>query len=132
MRRFLPALVFLLMAFLATPSVASAQEYNHIITVYASVAEQRAIYLNESGNIIKIAGNTVKNLAPTVFDSNNKEIAMTPAVQSQYDNFLKQHGYHLEASKIYKLNPVTIDLTPNTQTIGVSNAGLSLGNLAVD
>jgi len=72
MGKFLPTAI-LLLAVLGVPSVASAQEYNHIITVYAAVPEQRVIYIDETGNIIKIAGNTTKNITPMVLGPQNKE-----------------------------------------------------------
>ena len=103
------------------PAGAGAQEFNHTITVYAVVPEQRAVYLDESGNIVKVTGNTAKNVTPTVYDSHNKEITMTDAVQDQYDDFLKQHHNQLEAGKIYKLNPLKVSAAPNNQTISVGN-----------
>jgi hypothetical protein len=124
--------LILLIGSLIVSPVAEAQQYNHIITVYASVPEQRAIYLDEAGSIIKIAGNTTKNLAPQVFDSSNKPAAITDAVQKQYDDFLKQHNYHLEAGKIYNINPISVDLSPNTQVIELNDTDLSLGNLKIN
>jgi len=132
MRRFLPAAFLLLIGFLAMPAAASAQQYNQRITVYAVVLEQRVIYLDESGNIIKIAGNTAKNVTPTVLDSNNKAVAMTAAVQDQYDNFLKQHDGHLQASKIYTVNPLSVNLASNTQIIEVGGGSLTLGDLKIE
>jgi len=99
---------------------ASAQEYNHIITVYATVAEQRAVYLDSSGNIIKVAGNTAKNITPAVFSADNKPVAMTDSVMSQYQQFLKEHDYHLKAGETYLINPLTVNTQPNTQTIKVA------------
>ena len=132
MRRFLPAAFLLLIGFLAMPAAASAQQYNQRITVYAVVLEQRVIYLDESGNIIKIAGNTAKNISPSVLDSNNQAVPMTTKVQNQYDNFLAQHGGHLQASKIYNLNPLSVNLSSNTQVIVVGNGNLSLSKLKVE
>jgi hypothetical protein len=131
MGRLLPA-ALLLFGLLLMPSVASAQEYNHIITVYAVVPEQRVVYLDESGNLMKVAGNTDKNITPTVLDPNNKEVPITPAVQQQYDNFLKQHHNKLQASIVYNVNPIAVNLTPNTQTIDINTSYLTLGNLKTD
>lgn len=124
--------ILFLAAWLAPAVTASAQEYNHIITVYAVVPEQRVIYLDGSGNIIRIAGNTTKNITPIILDSNNNEVAMTPDVQSRYDDFLKQHHDRLQASRIYEVNPVTVDNSPNTQSIGLNSENLSLSGLQID
>ena len=123
---------FLLALVLVFPNEARAQEYNHIITVYAVVPEQRVVYLDGSGNIIKVAGNTAKNVAPTVMNSSDKEVAMTPAVQEQYDDFLKLHDNHLQPSRIYEVNPVRVNNAANTQTIEIDNSNLSLGGLRID
>ena len=133
MRRFfgLAILLFLTLGF-AVPVIASAQEYNHIITVYAAVAEQRAVYLDASSSIVKVAGNTTKNIAPTVIDSNNKVVPMTPSIQRQYDTFLSQHNNQLLAGKIYSVNPLTINLTPNTQVIEINIAPPTLVSLKID
>lgn len=112
--------------------VASAQDYNHVIKVYAVVAEQRAVYLDESGNIIKIAGNTAKNITPTVFDFNNKQVTITATVQHQYDDFLKSHENHLQAGKTYNVNPLSVNLSPNTEKIDISTANLTFGSLKID
>jgi len=120
----------LIVAGFGPPRVASAQEYNRTITVYASVPEQRAVYLDESGNILRIAGNTAKNIVPRVFDSNNNPVPITPAIQLQYDNFLKWHNNHLDAGKVYSVNPIAISAAPNTQTIDISG-NLTLGDLKI-
>jgi hypothetical protein len=132
MRRFLAAVLFLLTVFPAFNVGAGAQEFNHTITVYAVVPEQRVVYLDGSGNIIKVAGNTAKNVAPTVMDSSDKEVAMTPAVQEQYDDFLKLYDNHLQPSRIYEVNPVRVNNAANTQTIEIDNSNLSLGGLRID
>lgn len=131
MRRFLLGTLLSLAIAIVIPTPASAQEYNHIIKVYAIVPEQRAIYLDETGNIIKVAGNTSKNVTPQVINSNNVPVSMTDAVQKQYDDFLKQHNYHLQASKIYEFNPLIVNNMANTQEIKLINDQLSLGNLKI-
>jgi hypothetical protein len=100
-------------------AVASAQEFNHTITAYAVVPEQRAVYLDPSGNIIKIAGNTAKNIPPQVYDSTNHLINITDSITQQYQRFLKSHGNHLAAGQIYAVNPIIVDTTANNQTIGI-------------
>jgi len=57
---------------------------------------------------------------------------MTSGIQTQYDAFLKRHNGHLQASKIYNLNPIAVDTSPNIQTINISGANLTLGNLKID
>jgi hypothetical protein len=132
MRRILSAAFSFLIAFLAIAPAAGAQEYNHKITVYAVVPELRVIYLDQSGNIIKIAGNTTANIVPTVLDSKNRPAALSPAIQDQYDNFLRLHGGKLQASKTYNVNPVSVSTTTNSLTIEVSNTGLSLVDLTIE
>ena len=132
MRGFSFAAGLLLVLGLLLPLKAGAQGFNHTITVYASVAEQRAVYLDESGNIIKVAGNTSDNVTPIVFDPNNKAVAMTPEVQRQYDDFLKLNNGRLQAGKIYNINPITVSAVPNTQIIEINSVNLSLGSLKVD
>jgi len=132
MRRYLLAVSVWLIIGLWLPLKAGAQGFNHTITVYASVREQRVIYLDESGNLIKVAGNTTKNITPVVLDPNNKEVAMTPSIQQQYDSFLKQHDDKLQASAVYKVNTIAVNLKPNTQIIEINTSDLTLGNLKTD
>jgi hypothetical protein len=119
MRRFL-------LGFLAAPVLAvllfssPALAFNQRITVYASVPMMRNIYVDQSGQIIKVVGNTSDNIEPRVYNELNKEIAMTDSVKNQYDQFLKQHAGHLEASKTYIVNPVMVIDAPNTQSITIS------------
>ena len=122
-------LLFIIASIAAAPA---AVAYNHIITVYAAVLEQRAVYLDSSGSIVKVAGNTSNNVTPVVFDPNNKAVAMTPEVQRQYDDFLKLNNGRLQAGKIYNINPITVSAAPNTQLIGINSVNLSLGSLKVD
>ena len=131
MRRILSAAFSFLIAFLAIAPAAGAQEYNHKITVYAVVPELRVIYLDQSGNIIKIAGNTTANIVPTVLDSKNRPAALSPAIQDQYDNFLRLHGGRLQASKTYNVNPVSVNIAMNNLTIEVNSTHLSLVDLKI-
>jgi len=101
------------------PAAAFAQEFNHTITVYATVPEQRAIYLDQYGAVIKIAGNTTNNISPKVYDSANREIPISSDIQRQYDNFLRQHDGKLQASKIYNINPLKVDNSSKAQNISI-------------
>ena len=126
MGKLLPIAILLLVTVLGVPSLASAQEFNHTITVYATVPEQRAIYLDQYGAVIKIAGNTTNNITPKVYDASNREVPMAPGIQRQYDDFLRQHGGKLQASKVYNINPLKVDDSAQTQKISVNNRGLSI------
>lgn len=123
-------LALLLVGAIATvsPPAAHAQEFNHRITVYASVAQQRGIYTNNSGLITRISGNTSNNVEPMVFNENNKIIAMTDSIQNQYMAFLKAHDYHLMAGETYYLNPVSVNNATDSREIKLDTAGLTLGS----
>jgi len=127
MRRFLFGAA-LLFAPMLWPAMVSAQEFNHTITIYAAVPEQRAIYLDQYGGIIKIAGNTENNVQPKVYDSSNHEVDISPGIQQQYDNFLKQHGGRLKAGQFYYINPVKVVAFADPQRITVNMSGLKLGS----
>jgi hypothetical protein len=100
--------------------------YNTQITVYASVPMMRVIYLDESGNITKVLGNTTQNIDPKIYDEHNQPVSMTSQIQDQYNKFLKAQGGHLEASKIYVVNPIKVSNHPVNQTIDISAASQSL------
>lgn len=105
MRRYLILVFIFALTMTAGAGLASAQEYNHRITVYAAVPQMRAVYIDQNGNLAKVAGNTTNNIAPQVFDLENHLIAMTSSYQSQYDRFLKAHNNYLEAGKTYIIKP---------------------------
>lgn len=86
-------------------STVAAQTYNSQITVTAQVLPGRYIYLNESGVITKLAGNTSDNIAPAVIDSQNHKIAATDEVLATYQQVLDSHQGHLEAGRIYIISP---------------------------
>lgn len=109
----------LVLGLLSFPAVARAQGFNHTITVYAVVPEQRAIYLDQYGAVIKIAGNTDKNVPPQVYDSSNRKVPISPVIQEQYVKFLNKHNYRLAAGKVYKINPLRLDYSANSQTISL-------------
>jgi len=113
-------------------NAAPALAFNQRITVYAQVLPQRVIYLDVSGNITKVAGNTVDNIEPQIIDKDNQPVPATERIQQQYLRFLESYGNHLEASKVYSVNPIAISLAPNTQTIRVSSPNLTLVSLKVD
>jgi hypothetical protein len=119
--------LFILIGVLAPTGGALA--FNQRITVYASVSEMRYIYLDKSGLITKVGGNTSQNIEPQVFDENNHVVAMTDSVMQQYQQFLDDHNGKLEASKIYYINPVSVNNHPNTQTIKIESASLTLGGI---
>jgi hypothetical protein len=116
--------IFFVMVFIAMQGVlasgVSAQEFNHRIIVYASVVEIRAIFLNADGAIIKVSGNTTRNVEPRVFGPNNNEEELSDNVRDQYQRFLDSQGGHLAASRTYDVNPIFVSDKPNTQSIEVS------------
>jgi hypothetical protein len=118
--------VFLFAAAVLFFSGSQSLAYNTQITVYASVPMMRVIYVDESGNITKVLGNTTQNIDPKVYDEHNQLISMTSQIQDQYNKFLKAHGGHLEASKIYVVNPIKVSNQPISQTIDISAASQSL------
>lgn len=111
--------VFLLTWLVSAPAVSA---FNTRITVYASVPEMRAVYVNKAGYITKVAGNTPNNIQPRVYDENNQIIAMTDTINQQYQQFLQSHGGKLQASKIYEINPVSVSNLPNTQSVQVNGS----------
>lgn len=116
--------LFIVVAGIFAP--ASALAFNTRITVYASVAEMRNIYVNKAGRITKIAGNTSRNIPPGAFDENNRPLQLTDDMELQYEAFLKSHNYYLSAGKYYYPVPSATDTKPGIQTIRISSAALSL------
>jgi hypothetical protein len=114
--------------FFGNGAKASAQEFNHVITVYATVAEQRAIYVDDSGNIFKIAGNTSKNITPQVYGADNRPIAMTDSITRQYQDFLKSHHNYLDASVTYDLTRMVVQTAMDNRSIQLDTSGLTLGS----
>jgi hypothetical protein len=112
----------IMLAIFLAPAEAFAQTFNTRITVYAAVPEQRAIYLNQTGEIIKVAGNTSKNVTPDVYDYKNQLVPMTPSVQTQYQKFLSSHQNHLAASQTYLLNPITVSKQVDNQNIKINTS----------
>jgi hypothetical protein len=94
--------------------------YNTQITVYASVPMMRVIYVDDAGNITKVLGNTTQNIDPKIYNEHNQPVSVTSQIQDQYNNFLKMHGGHLEASKTYVVNPIKVSNQPINQTLDVS------------
>jgi hypothetical protein len=99
-----------------------ASAFNQRIIVYATVVQQRAVYVGSDGMIYKVAGNTSDNITPVAYDQNNKQLEMTDSILQQYDSFLKQHNYKLEAGKVYKVNSLQVNAAVNEQTITVTAA----------
>lgn len=106
---------------------AGALAFNQQIIVQATVAAQRAIYVNKDGLITKVAGNTAENIEPLVIGDNNQILTMTDSIRRQYQAFLNLHHGRLQASKEYKVNPVWVDPAPNNQKILVG-IKLTLGS----
>jgi hypothetical protein len=119
--------LFALAGINAAPATSLA--FNTRITVYASVPQMRLIYVNKAGMVTKIGGNTSQNITPQVYDENNHAVAMTESISQQYQQFLQLHNNKLEASKIYYINPVSVNNHPNTQTIKIESASLTLGGI---
>jgi len=105
---------------IAAAPAAGAQVFNTRLTVYASVPQMRAIYLDDYGAPYKVAGNTSQNIKPKVIDAYNREVGMTQYIQKVYDQFLDSQGGKLGAGKTYTINPITINTDQNTQIITVS------------
>jgi hypothetical protein len=125
-------LVGLLFIIAGTVAAPAAMAYNQTITVYATVLPQRVVHIDGSGNITRVAGNTADNIEPRVTDENNHPSAITDSIRQQYQRFLESHGNHLEAGKIYTVNPVSISPAPNTQVIEINSTNLTLGSLNID
>lgn len=113
---------------LSSGGKASAQDYNHTITVYATVAEQRAVYIDANGNIYKVAGNTTRNITPQVYTTDNKLIAMTDSIMRQYQAFLNQHNGQLMAGQVYSVNQLVVQTVTDNRSIQLDTAGLTLGS----
>lgn len=121
--------LFLLSALLVagiTLGGSQAMAFNTRITVYASVAEMRYIYVNKDGFITKVGGNTPQNIEPQVINEANQVISMTDAINQQYQRFLNDHHGKLQASKIYDVNPVSVDTVVNAQSIKVESSQAQL------
>jgi hypothetical protein len=87
-------------AWLTSAPVAMA--FNHHITVYAQVPQMRNIYVNKSGLITEIVGNTSENVTPRIYNEDNQPQPMTDSIMQQYQQFLSQQKT-LQASKIYTI-----------------------------
>jgi hypothetical protein len=126
-------LLLLAAGFLGWLAIApAALAYNTQIKVTAAVPQMRIIYVDASGNIVKVAGNTAENITPKVYDVNNQEIALSDSINQQYQQFLANHDYHLQASKIYNINPLSVNLSSSPQVIEINSSNLSLGELRID
>lgn len=112
----------------ALAGTASAQEFNHVITVYATVAEQRAVYIDSHGDIYKVAGNTTHNITPRVYTADNKLTGMTDKIMGQYQAFLSQYHGQLAAGKVYDVNPLVVQVSLDDRTIQLDTSGLTLGS----
>ena len=119
MRRFLFGL-FVIAGVLGAPAVAGAQSISSTVTLHGYVPPMRFAYVNQDGFITKIGGNTSDNITLRVATLDNKELPLTESVSQQYDYFMRQHGWKLEAGVIYEVNPVQINTQVNTQQIEIN------------
>jgi hypothetical protein len=117
-RRFV-CLLLVLGGFLAI--VPDAAAYNQRIIVYAVVPPLRAIYLNDSGTVIKVVGNTSDNIEPAVYNSQNLVVQMNESIKNQYDRFMASQAWHLKAGQAYEVNPIYVNTDMNNQTITIDS-----------
>jgi len=86
------------------------------------VPEMRFVYVNQGGFITRVVGNTSDNVTPRVADGNNKELPLTDAIQQQYNYFMSQHNWHLDAGVSYTVNPVQINTAVSQVNIEINTA----------
>lgn len=121
MRRFLLLLVPILGLVFLAPVSASAQSLSSTVTLSGIVAPMRFIYVDQSGAVIKIVGNTSDNVAPKVASLDNKLLPMTDSVWQQYIAFMDQHSWRLAAEQSYNVNPVQVKTEVSSQIIEINN-----------
>lgn len=73
------------------------------MTVVAVVPLDRIIYLDDSGDIDTVVGNTSQNVAPIVMQ-NSTVIPLTSEIASQYQQILDRNGGYLAAGQTYYSN----------------------------
>ncbi|MGH7156973.1 MAG: hypothetical protein ACREGG_02585 [Candidatus Saccharimonadales bacterium] len=107
-----PLGVFLVLAgglFYVVPTVLADQvSISSTVTLTGIVLPGRYIYLDKSGDIYKVVGNTSQNITPTVLDSNNHIVNLGAKTNQQYQQLLAENGGHLQAGQTYlsdKYNP---------------------------
>lgn len=118
------ALVGLIILAIIIGAPSAALAFNQRITVYASVPEMRYIYVDKSGIITKVVGNTSNNIDPKVVNEDNQPLTMTESINKQYEAFLKDHHYHIAAGQFYYVNSMTVNSKLNNQNIKISTAEL--------
>lgn len=80
----------------ASPVLAATDQ----ISVTATVAPTRVIYLDSIGDVQKVVGNTAANITPSV-TRDNRAVALNSHVVSQYEALLKENGGTLTAGQTY-------------------------------
>ncbi len=120
MRRFIFGL-FVVIGVLGAPAAAGAQSsISSSVTLSGIVPEMRFVYINQDGFITKVVGNTSNNITPRVVSLDNKEQPITGAIWQQYNYFMDQHNWHLDAGVSYGVNPVQINTAVSSQNIEIS------------
>lgn len=78
------------------------------VTLTGIVLPGRYIYLDKSGDVQKVIGNTSDNLTPKVLNSQNQLVPLSDKINQQYQQLLNENGGHLQAGQSYlsdKYNP---------------------------
>lgn len=108
-RRFLGVLLVVLGGLMFTvPALADQVSLSGQITLTGIVLPGRYIYLDKSGDIQKVVGNTPANITPTVLNAHNQITGLTSKITSQYQHLLAENGGHMQAGQTYlsdKYNP---------------------------
>lgn len=118
MKRFFYSALFLVAALAGSTSnalalqVTSSTSYDgsaiaQKIKIVGIVPQMRLIYVNSDGKILRVVGNTDKNIAPTVsLDPSNGPAKMTQSINDQYQQLLADHGGSLQAGVTYYPRPL--------------------------
>jgi hypothetical protein len=99
------------MVYLGPPALAIQLVQTNTITLSGIVLPARYIYLDRSGDIQKVVGNTAQSVTPTVLSTDSRKLPLTDRVMTQYQQLLAENGGGLAASRTYlsdKYNPYVI------------------------
>ena len=99
--------------------MAQAESISSTITLTGVVPEMRFVYLDQNGYVTKVVGNTANNISPRAIGPDNKEAPITDAIMRQYDYFMAQHNWQLDAGTSYNVNPVEINDQASSQLIQI-------------
>ncbi len=94
--------------YMAPSALASQLSVSSTITLVGVVLPGRYVYLDTSGDIQKVIGNTSQNINPTVLNKQNQVVGLSNKVARQYQQLLAGNGGHFQASQTYisdKYNP---------------------------